>query len=330
VTAQRACTSDLAIRERRGLLSPAERSALEAHLGYCVACRVVIDLGKAFEAPDAPELDDGARIQRLARAAETWTKSGRAPRGWRSAQTLRRKVFVAVAACLVLCCGIAGATLGVRPWAARIAALVSRGPTPVDPATSPSRPLSRPHAAPAAAEPEVAAPEEATMVLEATEARQEAPAASTTTTPGGHPAKTRHRLVQGEVPEDAAAMLRAANDARRGGDAAEAMALYAKLQRRFPSSPEAELSSVPFGEMLLADHQPGSALEQFGRPAGALGGNLRPEVLYGRARALAALGDQAGERRAWRELLDEFPKCPYVETARRRLESTPSSAPPSP
>jgi TolA-binding protein len=323
--AQRACTSDLAIRERRGLLSPGERVALDAHLGYCVSCRVVLDLGRAFEAPDAPELDDGARIQRLARAAETWTRSGRAPRGWRSARTLRRNVFVAVAACIVLCCGIAGAALGVHPWA-RIAALVGRGPSFVDP--QPSSPsLTRPHAAPAIARPEASEASgatEPTILHEATEDRREATGASGTNAPGAASSKMRGRSAHAAVTEDAAAMLRDANDARRSGETAEAMALYAKLQQRFPGSPEAELSSVPFGELLLADHQPKAALAQFQRPAGALGGNLRPEVLYGRARSLAALGDQAGERSAWRELLDEFPKCPYVETARRRLESSSS------
>jgi TolA-binding protein len=319
---QRACPGDLAIRERRGLLSSTERLALDAHLASCASCRADLQLGRIFDA-DAPELDDGARIQRLARGAETWTRSGRAPMGRRRARTLRRKVFFAVAACLLLCCGIAGAALGVHPWA-RIVALVSPPPVPT-PDSPPPRAVTRVPAAQATPQAETAVLDESTALDTEPSDRREGPAASATSARASQP-KSHRAPAHPDVPEDAAAILRAANDARRGGDSADAMALYAKLQRRFPSSAEAELSSVPFGEMLLADHQAQAALSQFQRPAGALGDTLRPEVLYGRARALAALGDEAGERRAWRELLDEFPKCPYVETARRRLESEPSTA----
>ncbi|HEY4016610.1 MAG TPA: tetratricopeptide repeat protein [Polyangiaceae bacterium] len=326
MTLHRACTGDFAVRERRGLLSPTERLAFEAHLVACASCRADLQLGRIFDAPDAPELDDGARIQRLARVAETWTRSGRAPMGRRRARTLKRKVFLAVAACLILCCGVAAAALGVHPWA-RIVALVSRPPAARldSPPSSPAGTQVR--RGPSGVEPEAPAVVEPAIVEEEAHDRQEAPASPAASLRGAN--RSRHAPSRAEAPEDAAAMLRAANDARRSGDTAEAMALYAKLQRRFPSSPEAELSSVPFGEMLLADQKPQAALVQFERPAGALGGTLRPEVLYGRARALAALGDEAEERRAWRELIDEFPKCPYVETARRRLESDPSTAPSS-
>jgi TolA-binding protein len=313
------CRSELVVRDRRGLLSPAERVALDAHLSACESCRVALELGRSFDMPETPELDDGARIQRLARAAETWTKRGRSP--WRSvrARGLRTKTSVLLAACLVLSCGVAAAAFGTRPWL-RIAGVFSPTPPKSEKAVESPRIAQQPA--------EVAVPPPA----EGDAPGIEVPATADDVVPaarGPDPvtASKAHRAIatSSEPGEDAMATFRAANDARRRGESNVAVELYQKLERRFPASPEAQLSSVPLGELLLAANQPKAALEQFDRPSGGLAGTLRPEALYGRARSLAALGDASGEERAWRQLLKEFPKCPYAEAARHRLE--PAAAP---
>jgi TolA-binding protein len=314
---RRECTSDLAVRERRGDLTRDERTALEAHLIACASCRLVLEFGRVFEVPDAPELDDGARIQRLARAAETWTKRGRPPRRSGSARAVRRRVFVLVAACLVLCCGIAAAAFGTQPWA-RLARVVL-SPRPAPETAAPSHVAQRsPGPRTEQEAPQATGPSAEVPAAPATSADLAALPGSERIVASGPRSATGASRPAGE---SAAAMFHAASDARRRGDDTAAVALYKRLQRRFPGSPEAELSSVPLGEMLLAQSQPGVALEQFDRPARALGDTFRPEALYGRARALAAMGDLAGEKSAWTQLLEEFPKCPYAEAARRHLEA---------
>jgi len=323
----RGCTSDLAVRARRGDLNGAERAALDAHVSACAACRLVLDLGRAFDAPDVCALDDEARIQRLARAAEAWTRHGRSPRRSGHTRALRRNAFVLLAACLVLCGGLAAAALGTRAWAPFARVLPSPRPTPEQ--APGSRGGAKPSSAGAEHDGQEPAPVAALPAGVPAAAVDLAHAASSPRVAGPRP--RAHLAAASPSGEEAAAMFRAASDARRSGDDGAAMALYQKLERRFPRSPEAELSAVPLGEMLLAADRPGAALAQFDRPSGVLGGTFRPEALYGRARALAALGDEAGETRAWRQLLEEFPKCPYAEAARRRLEARSSrEAPASP
>ncbi len=56
---------------------------------------------------------------------------------------------------------------------------------------------------------------------------------------------------------------------------------------------------------------------------GAPNGVLVPEALYGRAQALARLGDHAAEIACWRRLVTDFPDSPYSAVARRRLSELP-------
>ena len=122
------------------------------------------------------------------------------------------------------------------------------------------------------------------------------------------------------VPATAAQLFRKANDARRLGQAQQAIQLYRTLQRDFPSSAEAALSQVSLGGLLLNRASAGAALEQFDHYlAASPGAALAAEALYGRARALQALGRQSEEKRTWQQLLSRFPGCPYRESAHRRL-----------
>jgi TolA-binding protein len=117
-------------------------------------------------------------------------------------------------------------------------------------------------------------------------------------------------------------LLQQATLSRRAGNAAEAARLFRKLQQKYPASRESTLSHVAFGSLLLERGQSAAALEQFNRYLSVRSGqNLSAEALYGRGRALAQLGRTAEEHATWSQLLDRFPKSPYVTFARKRLDS---------
>ncbi|HEX6272235.1 MAG TPA: tetratricopeptide repeat protein, partial [Polyangiaceae bacterium] len=120
--------------------------------------------------------------------------------------------------------------------------------------------------------------------------------------------------------DSAATLLKQASDARRAGDSERAIALYRRLEHEFPASAEAGLAALPLGGLLLDRGQARAALAEFDRHArSGSGGRLLPEALYGRGRALAALGNRSEERRTWTRLLAEFPESPYARHAKRRL-----------
>ncbi len=142
------------------------------------------------------------------------------------------------------------------------------------------------------------------------------PAAAPELPPASEATGVRHAA----RPVSATLLLQRANEARRRGDLAQAINLYRRLQQVFPESSEAVLSAAPLGGLLLEHGAALPALDQFDRylhaaPAGV----LVPEALYGRGRALRALGETADERETWRRLVGAFPDSPYAPLARRRL-----------
>jgi len=118
-----------------------------------------------------------------------------------------------------------------------------------------------------------------------------------------------------------------ANARRKAGDTASARRLYTELSRRYPGSPEAQVSSASLGRLLLerSDDAAG-ALEQFdrllARPAASMAQPaLAEEALFGRATALMRLGRTKDEKAAWSELLARFPGSVYAERAHERLRA---------
>lgn len=107
-----------------------------------------------------------------------------------------------------------------------------------------------------------------------------------------------------------------ANEARRNGDRAAAIAGYEALIARHPSSVEAEDARVLLGNLRLSQRSPGAALGDF-EEYGA--GALTPEALWGRARALRSLASP-DERQVLERIVHDYPDSPYANGARTRLQ----------
>ncbi|WP_434046179.1 MULTISPECIES: tetratricopeptide repeat protein [Sorangium] len=239
--------------------------------------------------------------------------AGRHKAGW------RRSAWLYAAAAALLCGAAAAATALVErpapgPGARRVEpslrAAVSRArpPAPSAAALSAAAPPA-PDDAPApggGALPELAAP--APRPPEAARG------------PGAGAAREPVAAASSPAASTAEQLFREANDARRAGSTQRAIELYRALQKRFAGSPEATLSLVSLGGLLLNGGSAAAALAQFDRYLGAAGARpLAVEALYGRGRALRALGRSGDEAQTWRRLLREHPGSPYAEHARRRL-----------
>ena len=296
------CRSELVTRERRGAVTGSERLALDAHLATCAACRLSRGVFDDFDAADVVDVHDGVRIQGLSEVARRWRGVGA-----RRDSNRRRVRTLAAAAALVVCGGSASAAVWWwrRPVVERsIAAAPAFAMTP-----SPERAGHRDRLA--AAPPAARLPE-----LSGTEAPRARPRPRATVRVASGAVANRARA---DSPS-AAALLQQATEARQSGAGDRAAGLYRQLQREFPASPEAVLSAVPLGRLLLDGGSPRASLAQFDGYLGrSRGGALIPEALYGRARALAQLGDRAEERRTWARLCADFPQSAYAPLGRRRL-----------
>ena len=221
-----------------------------------------------------------------------------------------------MAACLLIATGAAGATLGLRAsrlarpgLAARPAAgstrLAAGGPLAAAPGASTATPSSgsvevRSPMAPSLADPPPAAP-----------AVRENAARAETAPPPVSPA----------LIETASSLFEAANAERRRSHFTTALSLYDQLQRRFPASDEAHVSHVSLGRLLLDRGLWADAVPQLDAYL-VNGGTLVPEALFGKARALDALGRRGDAEAVWRLLVSTAPESAYAPQARERLDST--------
>ncbi|WP_438027870.1 tetratricopeptide repeat protein [Sorangium sp. So ce233] len=242
--------------------------------------------------------------------------AGRHKAGW------RRSAWLYAAAAVLLCGAAAAATALVErpapgPSARRVEpslrAVVSRARPPAPPAAAPAAPDGA--LAPGGAVP----PELATPAPRPPEAAR-GPGAEAARRPGAEAARRPGAAAPSPAAATAEQLFREANDARRAGSTQRAIELYRALQKRFAGSPEATLSLVSLGGLLLNGGSAAAALAQFDRYLGVAGARpLAVEALYGRGRALRALGRSGDEAQTWRRLLREHPSSPYAEHARRRL-----------
>jgi TolA-binding protein len=311
------CPTDLLAKERRDELTALERRTLQLHLVRCESCRAWRQIGRDFENEAATPIDDAAAVQRIAqgiRFSSTSPLSRSAPVvKVRRPSTVQWLVLAAMASTATAAAAIAGWTISrdvPLPEAAEATtrSASARKPTPID--SSPNEPLARdlpdPSECDSAEEPKAG-----------DNASNAATAAAAPTLKGSHSGGSNS--LDGE---SALLLYREANQARRRGDVSRAVLLFRRLQQSFPRSPEARLSNLALGGALLESGAPREALQQFNRYLAASGAkNLTAEALYGRARALQALGSRSEERSAWEQLAAEFPRSPYAATAIRRLRS---------
>jgi outer membrane protein assembly factor BamD (BamD/ComL family) len=110
-------------------------------------------------------------------------------------------------------------------------------------------------------------------------------------------------------------LFASANQARRSGDIENAISLYERLGREYPSSVEAEDAKILRGNLLLSQRSPRAALRQF---EAYHSGALSLEALWGRAQALRKLAS-ADEQAILVELVHDYPDSPYTATAKKRL-----------
>jgi len=284
------CRGLLLYRVRRGLASDQERTAFEAHLATCESCRVTLEIADDFDQVGVADSEDAecvAKIAAVARQMHERRPVVLAP------PRQSRLVWPLVAAAVVLA-GVAVA--GGLGWSASRA----------------GSPRETPSATPALASPVASAPAPSLNVatprpppdLE----QPEAPKRAASTRPKPAPPPTAQEL------------YRSANEARREGRNAQAVAAYEALQQRFPGSAEARLSHVSLGRLLLHSGAANAALGQFDAYlAGGNGQRLAAEALFGRGQALQALGRSAEEVQTWRLLIRQYPESAYATHANRRL-----------
>lgn len=307
-----ACPGRLLERVRRNVASDEERTAFEAHQQTCESCRLTMDISRDFELIGAAP-DDGARIARLAQH----TLGRMAPR----ARGLARKRWAPLARFALAALVVSGAAAaGLWSW--------SRSPAPVPPPSvtgSPSpgdgevmgqragSPQGTERAATTEVEPASPVPPE----------KEQSAAESLPARAGPSKAAVpKANVKKDEQARTASALFKIANAARRQGHSALAISRYQDLQRQFPSSAEATASRVSLGGLLLETGRASQALAQFDRYlAGGGTQRLTAEALYGRGRALRALGRTDQEAKNWRRLLSSYPESPYGGEARRRLST---------
>jgi len=301
------CRGSLLERIRQTTASPADRLAFDAHLAACESCRLSWEFGAAFDRVGVAK-NDGATIARLAaRTLESGaTLETGASRLFASLGRTRRRTMRPV---ILAALGFSSVAMaGALTWS-----FTERSPSvPADSHTATIPPTTG-----RAAALEVArdAPPQPTAAPPPPFGAEEARLPSSGEAPEG-----RAQPAPSPVAPSASALFKAANDARRTGQAALAVKRYRDLQRQFPTSGESALSRVSLGGLLLEQGKAAAALEQFDLYLRASANKpLIAEALYGRGRALGTLGRRQQEVKNWQQLLSAYPDSPYSGAARRRL-----------
>jgi hypothetical protein len=121
------------------------------------------------------------------------------------------------------------------------------------------------------------------------------------------------------VSASAADLLSRARSLRAKGQLRDAVKVYRELCSTYPASPEARASLVSLGELELGvlgnAHAALAAFDAYLKGDGS----LRQEALYGRIRALRALGETTPERAAIASFLETFPESVQASPLRARL-----------
>lgn len=287
---------DLLDKMAAGTLSEAEHEHLTAHLNDCEVCRFTLDVHDDLEL-EATGLEFGrVSAHRLLGLTSEVAQPSIPPR-----RRPRRPILIAVGVFAVASGAAALVGSGHLPWTEASVAEPSARPPIVMQGTPRAAPARRAKVAPA---PEPTAEEAKEPVVEHEATKPSA----------GQPQSASSDAT-------AAELFASANEARRNANVAQATRLYHQLQRRFPTSAEAQLSLVTLGRLQLDSGNASAALSTFTRYLARGGRPLEVEALYGRALALGRLGMSAQEQQAWRALINKHPGSGYANKARERLRA---------
>ncbi len=323
---------DLSARSRRGELSDAEERRLEIYLQGSPSARDLHEVGLAFDRFETSLPDDELLLERVLdkvsndAAVERLSKQQRRGHPWFKLSPISLVILllssVAAASVLGLHQGRAldWGSIWPRLTGGQVRQSATRAPE------HGSRARRAPRGRATSAVPSSPAPASDIASGSAASAPDSAPAGSAAPQPvarAGAPERP-HRDSAPPAPRSASALFALANSVRKGGADGEALRLYRQLQRIHPDSPEAQLSYVITGRMLLANGNADAAAAAFDRYlAVAANAGLAAEALQGKAQALQRLGRRSEERRVWQRLLERFPDSVYGELARERLAGEP-------
>lgn len=307
---------DLSARARRGQLSDAELGELEQRHERSHEASLSHRAGLEFDAEDLVLAGDEALVARINQRLLTRRRPQRRLR-------FRAIGLVVGGVCTTVAAAAAGPGLvesvealwqrsfgyqvpfQAAPAASSRPKLASRAPGKVVPTSPPAPRKSVP--APAMPAPEPEAPP-----LQPTRATRSADT---------HPLPERETE---PVVDTSATLFAEASLARRQGDATRAMALYSELLKRFPGAAEADSAEIALGMLSLQSGAAAQGLSHFERYLRERpGGQLAVEALWGKTRALAALGREAEARRDLLVLVNRYPRSTYATAARAKLGMSP-------
>jgi hypothetical protein len=257
-------------------------------------------------------LDDGAgpaRILSQKRAEEMIDAAFATANARVVALPSRARRFVPLVAaatvCLALLGALAYAALHRGRWSAHS---MGRNEAPIPAAATQVTSVASALSVPPAPAPEVAPEPPSTSIDSLPPARAVAPVPAPSAAPGA-------TALEGDD------MLRQANELRAQRRWAESLALYERIMRTFPGTPQAYSSGVSAAYLRL-DHT--------GDARGALllfqslarrepGGSLSEEIDWGVARAYRALGDAQQEAKALEAFAINHPESPRISALRARM-----------
>jgi TolA-binding protein len=116
-----------------------------------------------------------------------------------------------------------------------------------------------------------------------------------------------------------AQLLESVTQARRENDWIEVAALYRRILREYPGTPDSRTALVSLAQVEINRlNTPKAALRHFNAYLRAPG-TLEPEALYGKAKVYRQLNNSANERRTLNTLISKYPTGPLSLAAEKRL-----------
>jgi TolA-binding protein len=314
---------DLSARARRDLLSQAELRELEHRLEGSHEASLAHRAGLEFDAEDLVLAGDEALVARINRRLLTGYRAQRRSH-------FRTLGLVLGGVCTTVAAAAAGPGLVEGIEALWLRSVGYQAPLHATPAqTRPSLPsrtsgeratLPRDQSAAPPPPPLLSLPpvESAAFVAEPE------PSARPAAPPRPRGVRALPEREAEPVADTSRSLFAQASLARRQGDLPRATALYAELSRRFPGTAEADSAEIALGTLSLQSGAAGQALGHFeGYLSARPGGQLAADALWGKARALAALGREDEARRDLQLLIDRYPRSTYATAARAKLGQPP-------